>query len=196
MTQSPETRRSLLLRIRDTEDNAAWQEFIAIYAPLIHAYGMRRGLQDADAADLAQNVLQSIAQAIPGFEYDRTKGSFRGWLFTITRNHLWKALEKRAKLPTSTGDTSFHEQLAQHPDPSADEADWNREHERQLFLWATDKARVEFRDATWQAFWQVAVEGKSVADVAKALGISSGAIYIAKSRVTARLRQLIESLEA
>ncbi len=195
MGQSPETRRSLLIRVRDTDDDAAWQEFVTIYAPLIHAYGMRRGLQDADAADVAQQVLQSIARAIPGFVYDQTKGSFRGWLFTITRNHLLKSFEQRRRLPTATGDTAFQDTLKQQEDAASDEELWNLEHERQLFQWATEKVRIDFKESTWKAFWGVAVEGKSASDVAKELEISTGAVYIAKSRVTARLREEIEAIE-
>ena len=196
MAHSPETRRTLLIRIKDAGDHQAWEEFVSIYAPLIHAYGVRRGLQDADAADVAQMVLQSIATAIPGFEYDPQKGSFRGWLFQITRNWVLKTVEKRGRTPTATGETSFHQKLSQQPGQSEDEDLWNREHEQQLFHWAADKVRLEFKENTWQAFWRVAVEGQPVADVAAELGMSAGAIYIAKSRVTARLREMIETVES
>ena len=196
MPGSPETSRSLLLRVRDMDDQIAWAEFVSIYAPLIHAYGRHRGLQDADAADVAQSVLQSIAKAIPGFDYDSSKGSFRGWLFTITRNHVFTSLEKNAKLPVATGKSSFHQRLSQMPDSSDDEEVWNREHELRLFHWAADRIRSEFKENTWQAFWRVAVEGQSASEVAAVLGMSTGAIYIAKSRVTARLRELIESVES
>ena len=193
---SPETRQSLLVRIRDISDQVAWQEFVEIYAPLIHAYSLRRGLQDADAADVSQQVLQSIARAIPGFVYDSAKGSFRGWLFQITRNHLLKNLEKKRRSPKATGDTSFQDVLHQQQDETDDERIWDLEHQRQLFHWAAERVRGDFKDSTWNAFWAFAVEGKPAADVAKMLGVTLGAVYIAKSRVTARLRQLIESIEA
>ena len=193
--QSPDTRRSLLIRVRDTEDHTAWQEFVAIYAPLIHAYAMRRGLQDADAADVAQQVLQSIARAIPGFEYDPKKGTFRGWLFTITRNHLLKSFQQHRRTPTATGDTAFQDTLNQQEDAASDEELWNLEHERQLFQWATEKVRVDFKESTWNAFWGVAVEGKPASEVAETLEMSTGAVYIAKSRVMARLREEIEAIE-
>ena len=196
MGNSPQTRQSLLLRIRDAGDQIAWREFVDIYAPLIHAYSLRRGLQDADAADVSQQVLQSIARAIPGFVYDPSKGSFRGWLFQITRNHLLKSMEKKRRLPTATGDTSFHEVLHQQQDETDQEEIWELEHQRQLFHWAAEKVRADFKDSTWNAFWAVAVEGKPAADVAKVLGLTSGAVYIAKSRVTARLRKVIETIES
>ena len=60
MTHSPDTRESLLLRIRDSQDREAWQEFVSIYRPLIYRVGRRHGLQDADAQNLAQEVLQKV----------------------------------------------------------------------------------------------------------------------------------------
>ena len=83
MTRSSETSPSLLIRIRDSEDVTAWNRFVDIYAPLIHDYGRRRGLQDADAADLAQEVLQAVAKSADRFDYDTRKGSFRGWYLQI-----------------------------------------------------------------------------------------------------------------
>lgn len=195
MNRSPETRRSLLVRIRDTNDHAAWREFVGIYAPLIHAYALRRGLQDADAADVAQQVLHSVMLSIPGFEYDPAKGSFRGWLFTVSRNHVLKNLDKRRRTPTATGDTSFQESLPQQPADSDDEAIWNREHELQVLRWAADKAKVEFRGRTWDAFRAVAMEGKQAAAVAEDLGMSVGAVYIAKSRVISCIRKIAASTE-
>ena len=86
--QSPATRPSLLLRIRNSGDQAAWQQFVEIYGPLIHGYCRHHGLQDSDAADLVQEVLQSVARAIGKLDYDPRRGAFRGWLFTITRNKM------------------------------------------------------------------------------------------------------------
>ena len=88
MPRSPETRPSLLLRIRDAQDHAAWVEFVEVYAPLVHAYARTRGLQDADAADVTQDVLQAVANHAERFDYDPSRGSFRGWLFRITLNKL------------------------------------------------------------------------------------------------------------
>ena len=134
-------------------------------------------MQDADAADVTQRVLQSVMQAIPGFEYDPAKGSFRGWLFTITRNETRKFWQQHKSVPAATGETAFQNVLAQQEDRSGDEDLWNREHERRLFQWAVDQVRPEFRENTWQAFWEVAVEGRPAAEVAAELNMSCGAIY-------------------
>src|SRR5262245_66053215 len=99
------TRASLLIRIRDPQDRLAWGEFVALYAPLIHAYGMRRGLQDADAADLVQEVLRHVNRSALQFEYDRSKGSFRGWLVTVARNEIRKLANRRGTQAAGSGDT-------------------------------------------------------------------------------------------
>jgi RNA polymerase sigma-70 factor (ECF subfamily) len=189
------TRASLLLRIRDPRDRIAWGEFVELYAPLIHAYGMHHGLQDADAADLAQEVLRRVARSAADFEYDPARGSFRGWLFTVTRNELSKLVVRGAKKTKGSGDTAMHDVLAQQPDKSRDEEEWDREYQWTLFHWAAERVRAEFREATWQAFWLTAVGGREAGDVAGELNISVGAVYIARSRVTARIRQEIQAVE-
>src|SRR5690242_3517340 len=88
MAQIPPTRPSLLVRLRDPRDGAAWTEFVELYAPLVYGYARKQGLQDADAADLSQEVLGGVARSIGRLEYDPRRGSFRNWLFTIVRRRL------------------------------------------------------------------------------------------------------------
>jgi RNA polymerase sigma-70 factor (ECF subfamily) len=184
----------LLLRIRDPMDRLAWDEFVLVYAPLIHAYGRRRGLQDADAADLTQEVLHRVARASEGFEYDPAKGSFRGWLFAVTRNELRKLAARKARQASGAGDTDVLRLLEQQSDDSDEDA-WRREYQWNLFQWAANKVRSEFRESTWQAFWRTAVLANEIDPVARDLGLSAGAVYVARSRVTARIRQEIEAVE-
>jgi RNA polymerase sigma-70 factor (ECF subfamily) len=195
LNTSPNTQPSLLLRIRDPQDRIAWGEFVRIYAPLIHAYGMRRGLQDADAADLAQDVLRLVARAAGEFAYDPARGSFRGWLLTVTRNELRKHIERKARQTSGTGESEVRQILESHPDSAAETEQWDREHQWQLFHWAAERVRPEFRDSSWQAFWLTAVAGKDVETVAAELAISAGAVYVARSRITARIRQEIQTVE-
>jgi RNA polymerase sigma-70 factor (ECF subfamily) len=184
----------LLLRIRDPGDHLAWGEFVGVYAPLIHAYGRRRGLQDVDAADLTQEVLYRVARALPTFEFDPAKGSFRGWLLAVTRNELRKVAARQARQASGAGDTDVLRLLEQQVD-AGDEQAWEREYRWNLFQWAADKVRVEFREPTWQAFWRTAVLATGVDQVARDLGLSPGAVYVARSRVTARIRQEIEAVQ-
>jgi RNA polymerase sigma-70 factor (ECF subfamily) len=195
MSSSPSTRASLLLSIRDPKDRVAWGQFVQIYAPLIHAYGRHRGLQDSDAADLTQEVLWCLAHSAPDFQYDPTRGSFRGWLFTVTRNALRKLGARGARQAGGSGDTEVRQLLEQQPDPATDEEHWRQEYQWNLFRWASEKVRAEFRERTWQAFWRTAVLGEDIDQIAADLGVSLGAVYIARSRVTARIRQEIQAID-
>jgi RNA polymerase sigma factor (sigma-70 family) len=187
------TRASLLCRIRDPRDARAWDEFVRLYTPLLHAYGMRRGLQDADAADVAQDTLRNVVRAAPEFRYDPARGSFRGWLLTIARNQIRKFTTRLGG--RGTGDSDVRHQLEAHPDPTADWDEWDQECHLALFHWAAARVRPDFRGPTWDAFWRTAVAGEDVAAVAAALGVTTGAVYIARSRVTTRIRQEVRAID-
>jgi RNA polymerase sigma factor (sigma-70 family) len=196
MTDSPATRQSLLARIRDPRDGEAWAEFVAIYTPLIDRLARARGWQAADAADLAQEVFRAVAGAIDRYDPDPARGSFRGWLFRIARNLMINLLAARRVRPQATGDSDIQELLERLPAPEgADTALFEVEYRRRILLWAAERIRGEFRRSTWQAFWLTAVEGQSARSAAQACGISVGAVYIARSRVMARLRSIIEQVE-
>ena len=195
MPQSPPTRASLLLRLRDARDRDAWAEFVRVYASLIYGFARSRGLQDADAADLMQDVLSSVAGAVGRLDYDPSRGSFRSWLYTITRNKLNTFLDRQRRQVRGTGDTGAHEWLEAQASPE-DEGLWDQEYERRLFDWAAERVRAGTGPSVWQAFWQTAVEGKSPRDVARALGMSVGAVYVAKSRTLAQIREQIRQLQA
>jgi RNA polymerase sigma-70 factor (ECF subfamily) len=196
MADTAATRPSLLVRIRDARDAAAWSQFVDLYAPLIYGFARRHGLQDADAADVTQDVLRAVARSARKLEYDPRRGSFRGWLFTIVRNELRDFLTRRARQARATGDSTGQQVLAAVPASEAHQsALWQAEHERQLFAWASEQVQCEVQPSTWQAFWQTAVEGKAGKDVAAALEMSVAAVYLAKSRVMARLKELIRQTE-
>lgn len=190
-----QTHASLLVRIRDSKDELAWGEFVRLYAPLLHAYAMKNRLQDADAADLAQDTLRLVLRAAPEFVYDPQRGSFRGWLFTVARNEIRKFVTRRRQIARGTGYSEVRDLLDEHPNPEPDEDDWDREYQLKPFHWAAKKVQVEFRERTWQAFWRTAVLQEGTDAVARELGITTGAIYIARSRVTARIRQEIQAAE-
>jgi RNA polymerase sigma-70 factor (ECF subfamily) len=196
MPKAPPTRLSLLLRLRDHEDHQAWGQFVEVYAPVIYGYVRKRGLQDADAADLTQVCLRQVASHIGSLEYDTGRGSFRGWLFTIVRNRLRNFLGQPHRLYQGSGDSNTLRLLENHPAPSSDEeGEWEREYRRGVLAWAAEKVRPQVHETTWQAFWQRAVEGKSGKEVAVTLGLSTAAVYLAKSRVMARLQAVIRELQ-
>jgi len=191
-SDAPITRPSLLLRLRDADDAEAWREFVRLYTPLVFAHCTRQGLQEADAADVAQEVMRVAAQALPEIEYDAERGKFRGWLLQTTRHRLYKFYRQQSRAPLPASDTTIERFVDGEPGPD-ERARWEEDYRQRLFDWATERARPEFQPATWQAFWLTAVKSVSVKEVAGQLGISVGAVYIARSRVIARLRELIES---
>lgn len=195
MSDPHETRASLLVRIRDQRDGAAWSQFVEIYSPLIYGFGRKHGLQDADAVDLTQEVLRIVARTAERFEYDAKLGSFRGWLFTIVRNELRTWLSRQQRVVPGSGDTAEQLRLAEIADDATESAAWDQDHERRLFAWAAEQVRKEVQTATWQAFWRTAVEGHSGKEVAADLEMSVAAVYLAKSRVMARLKELVNELD-
>jgi RNA polymerase sigma factor (sigma-70 family) len=198
MSDPPPTRPSLLERIRNPRDGVAWREFVDIYGPLVYDYGRRRGLQDADAADLTQDVVRAVAATVDRFAYDPARGAFRSWLFTVTRTKFLDSVRRRRPGDRGTGDTGIHKHLEAKPagdrdgmDVGPEGVEWDQACGQRLLDWATGQVRSEFQPTTWQAFCLCAVEGRSPREVSASLGMSIGAVYAAKCRVLARLREVI-----
>lgn len=195
--ESPVTRASLLVRLRDGQNHAAWHEFIELYSPMIYRFVRSRGLQDADSADLLQDVLRSVSGALGRLDYDRHQGGFRAWLFTITRNKLYTFLSRQQAQTRAAGYSGDPQLIDQQPDRSqALEDEWEREYQRQLAAQAMETIRAEFEARTWQAFWLTAVDGLPAVEAGQKTGLSTGAVYVAKSRVLARLKAEVERLRA
>lgn len=189
---TPETRPSLLLRVRDHDDQAAWDEFSEIYRPVIVRLAIIKGLQTADAEDLAQQVLVSVSRAIAQFEPDKDRARFRTWLQRISENAILNALTRGAPDRASGAD---EEQLLlrQRPDSSGqDSALLKIEYRREVFAWAAKQIRNEFTDETWMSFWLTSVDGVDVQSAGKQLGRSRGSVYASRSRVMKRLKQKVE----
>ena len=192
MDGSPVTRPSLLLRVRDPRDAQAWTRFVDVYTPLVFNFCRRRGLQAADAADVAQDVMRAVSRSIGRFEYDPGRGAFRDWLYRVTRSKLTDFHRGRQREPAGSGESAVHDLLAEQADPDAEAAreadDWQQTWHRHRFDSAAERVRSEVQPATWKAFWATAVEGRPVQEVADELGLTPGAVYIARSRVLARLK--------
>jgi RNA polymerase sigma factor (sigma-70 family) len=193
MADFPTTRASLLVRLRDARDAQAWADFVDLYAPLVYGYALKQGLQDADASDLCQEVLRAVAGAAGRFDYDPRLGRFRNWLFTLVRRKLANLRQRR--IVRGSGDDATKQLLEQIPSSNGadDDAEWERDWQRRIFEWACEQARRDVNDRTWRAFWATAVDGRSGKDVARELGITVAAVYLARGRVTARLKELVAS---
>ena len=193
MRNAPKTRPSLILRLRNRRDLDAWQEFTEIYQPLIFRLALRKGFQHSDAADISQEVLVRVAGAVERWEADTARGSFRGWLSCITRNLMINFLEKGQRSPLTGSGGAVADPIDQLPETGSPHSDsFDEECERQVFAWAADRIRSSFQESTWQAFWRTAVDDQPVASVAHDLGLSVGAVYVARSRVIQKLRREVQ----
>jgi RNA polymerase sigma-70 factor (ECF subfamily) len=190
MTDIPATRASLLVRLRDAQDAAAWTEFVDLYTPLVYGYARKQGLQEADAADLCQDVLGTVAGAVGRLDYDPKRGCFRNWLFTIVRRKLSNWRRAQRSRPEGPGDANLDQWPA-----AEDEGAWEAAWQRQVFAWACTQVRQTVSDVTWQAFWRTAFEGQPGQQVAADLGLTATAVYLARHRVLARLKEVVRSVE-
>jgi RNA polymerase sigma-70 factor, ECF subfamily len=193
MPEFPETSHSLIARIKDLADAAAWNEFLGIYQPVVMRLAQRRGLQDADAQDVMQQVFVSISKSIEGWIPGDSQPPFRAWLTTIARNAITKALTRRPR-DAASGASSMLELLDAQPNPQATTAEILSEARKELVRWATEQIRCEFSEATWKVFWQTAIEGVPIAEVAQSTRRSAGAVYVARFRVIARLKEKISEV--
>jgi RNA polymerase sigma factor (sigma-70 family) len=194
MADSVLTRPSLLLRLRDGRDAAAWAEFVDLYAPLVYGFARKHGLQDADAADVTQDVLQALVGAIGRLDYDPRRGTFRGWLFTVVRHKLQHFLDRRRRHKPGSGDSGVQNLLELQPAPEQ-LPQWERDYQQRLWDWAAEQVRRTCSETTWQAFWLTAVAELSSKEAARRLGVSVAAVYLAKRRVLTRLQSLIQEID-
>lgn len=187
------TRPSLLLRLRDLQDAAAWQTFTEVYAPLLYRWCRRHGLQEADAADVSQDVLAQVAKSIRSFEYQPDRGKFRNWLGVVLRSKLARFQGKEARAVRGTGSSTAQLALHEAAAPDAD-SEWTASFNAHLVRIALDRIRPNFDAANWRAFERVWLDDCPAADVAKELAMPPTRVYVAKSRILKRLREEIRLL--
>ncbi len=192
MVHAPTTRSSLLVRLRDARDEQAWGHFVRLYGPLIYHYARRRGLQDSDAADVTQEVLRAVLGGADRLDQIHRRGSLRAWLFTVAHHKVFDLLRRGERPGQGTGEGD--EALDDRPAPE-EEAAWEREYREQLLARAADEVRTRCSPTAWEAFQRTAVEGQEAAAVAQALGLNVAAVYLAKSRIMARLREQVRQWE-
>jgi RNA polymerase sigma-70 factor (ECF subfamily) len=180
---------SLLDRLR-TKQSGAWERLTRLYGQTVHVWCRRFGVSEADTADVSQEVFAAVARHIEDFRRERPGDSFRGWLWTITRNKVrdhWRPQADRAR---AAGGTTAQEVLHQIPEDAPPDDDGEGAAEgNQLYQRALELIQTEFEERTWRAFLMVTLEARLPADVAAELGMTPGAVYIAKSRVLKRLRE-------
>lgn len=190
MSADVTTHASLLIRLTDESDAAAWREFHQRYADLLRGFARRRGLQPADCDDVVQDVLLSLSKAMPGFAYDAAKGKFRSYLKTVTLRAIFRRSGQNQRhgrlehIEEATRAASLDEDVEQHW-----EGEWREHHLRA----AMRTISAEFNDQDRQAFQWYAIEGRPVSEVSTLLSMSADAVYQAKSRILKRLAKVIET---
>ena len=195
MDETPRTRPSLLLRLRGERDERAWAEFLLLYEPLVLRLMRRRGLQESDARDTTQQVLLRISVAIERYQPDGAEASFRRWLFRVARNVVVTFLTRQSLRAEVLDDRQIEEVLDATLAANAESDLFDAEYRQQVLAWATEQVRCEFRDSTWQAFVETSINGRAIAEVARELKLSPGSVYVARSRIIARLRAKVEEFD-
>lgn len=184
------TSSSLLNRVRDN-DSDAWSKFSRLYAPLVYRWARAAGLQDQDAGDITQEVFQAVAKSIQDF-HPSEGGRLRPWLWGITRNKLANHFRQKASRAQAAGGTDAYQALQNIPDLPDDSPSDGIDVDATLFHRAMELLKTDFQPATWQAFWRMAIDGQSAAEVAQELGMSKKAVRQAKYRVLQRLRDELD----
>ncbi|QGJ68743.1 Extracytoplasmic function alternative sigma factor [Planctomycetales bacterium 10988] len=181
---------SLLERLK-AHDQEGWQRMSKLYCPLVFSWCLRHRLQPDDASDVVQEVFRTVAIKIDSFRRDRQGDTFRGWLWTITRHKLGDYFRKEKRRDQASGGSDAQALFMQIPEEYAnDDSSYMEDGEAgSLYHRALSLIRQDFTEKSWHAFYQVVVEDRPVDEVAAALDMSSNAVYIAKSRILARLRQ-------
>lgn len=183
------THASLLIRIRDRGDAAAWSEFDAVYRPMLRRFARARGLQEAEVEDVVQHAMLAVSEYIARFEYDPTRGRFKGWLRTIVNNRVRSLLSARADRQAETADLKRPSDTEPSPDDLFDQV-WMSEHLRHCL----DRLRGEVEPLSWQAFEAYVLNDQPVEEVMRSLGVSANQLYSIKFRLTRKLAEHMERL--
>lgn len=183
------TSESLLQRLGQAGGDSAWNRFVRLYTPLLFHWSQRLGLNQADAADLVQDVFALLLVKLPEFKYDSCK-SFRSWLHTVMLNKWRSSL--RGRVATSGG--AALDEVANSGDPDPAVVFEEAEYRRYVLTRAMQIMESQFEETTWRACWEHTIMGRPAVQVAAELGISEGAVYVATHRVLRRLREELRGL--
>jgi len=187
MAQTPY---SLLDRIGHANKTADWDRLVALYSPLLRTWLRKQVPQEADIDDIVQDVLAVVVAKLPEFRHNGSDGAFRSWLRAILAFRLKSFWRQRQRLPVAGGDDRCEQFLRALEEPDGDLARrWDEEHDRFIAARLLEQIRSEFTPATWNAFHCYVIDGRSPADVAMELGVSTNVVFIARSRVLRRLRE-------
>ncbi len=195
------TRRSLLSRLKQWEDRASWEDFFNTYWKLIYGVAIKAGLTDAEAQDVVQETVLSVARQMPRFKYDPAQGSFKSWLFLITRRRIADHLRKEYRrihpeepVPTETAQTDPVERI---PDPVGTRLEdaWEEEWKRHLFERAVQRVKRKVDPKHFQIFDCYVLKEWPLKDVTRTLATTATQVYVIKHRISSMLKQELKRLE-
>lgn len=166
----PPTRHSLIVRLKDDQNEQAWEDFVSVYEPFLYRMASRQGVPDRHVPDVVQQVLMSVARSVSGWSDDGKSGSFRRWLSTVARNVVIRFMTRERRQVDSGGGTEVLDLMASVADEPSSELKQKYEHE--LIVWAAEQVRSEFIESSWAAFWATTIDGRSVSEVAAELQVS------------------------
>ena len=199
------TRRSLLSRLKNWNDNESWRVFFDTYWQLIYNTAIRAGLNDAEAQDVVQETIISVLKSIPNFRYDPNKGTFKGWLLRLTQRRIVDQGRKRQKGPGDFQQQNFNgraddetDLLERIPDPTGGqmEAIWDAEWEQNLLAAALERTKAKVDLKQYQIFDLYAVKGWKVSEVARVMGVNPGQVYLIKHRIQKILQKEVDWIRA
>ena len=195
------TRRSLLSRLRDLGDQESWNDFFHSYWRLIYEVALKAGLSDAEAQEVVQETVISVAKQMPRFRYDPARGKFKGWLLQITRRRIADQVRKRMQVSGASGghpvETLNLEQIESVLDPAGCELEaiWAQEWEKHLFNAAVANIKKQVKPEHYQLFDLYVVQKWPVRKITQTLGVNAGQVYLAKHRISSLLKKEIARLE-
>lgn len=195
------TRRSLITRLKNWDNQESWREFFSAYWQLIYAFAVRSGLNDAEAQEVVQETLITVAREMKGFKYDPARGSFKSWLLLVTKRRVADQMRKRYRAmevgrlnPDDTAVANEIQARAEQDIPGPDDA-WDEEWRQQMATAALDRLRAKVKPAHFQIFEMYVLRGQSGSEVAAAFGVSLMTVYLIKHRLSTLLRKEAVRLE-
>ncbi len=194
------TRKSLLTRLKNWDDQESWQEFFQTYWRLVYSVALKSGLSDAEAQDVVQETVVSVAKQMRGFKYDPAVGSFKNWLLLITRRRISDHLRKQYQRPPQHIPAKDVEDrtrtIDRIPDPGGPELEalWETEWQKSLLDHALERVRSRVDPKQFQIFDCYALKQWPVKDVAKTFHVTTGQVYLIKHRLSALLKKEAELL--
>ncbi len=189
----PETRHSLIVRLKNEHDQPAWRDFVVAYESFLQRLVARQGVPEHHIADVTQQILIAIGRSVENWKPDDRPESFRRWLTTVSRHVVIKFMTRERRQAGGPGGTEWIQQLRELPSRPAASEDARYQHE--LIIWAAEQVRHEFMETSWSAFWATTIQERTVHEIAAELNVSPGSIYMSRSRIMARIRLKIQEIQ-